>query len=368
MSKELGLSLLRPDYSDSRIPVMEHPNGLSRAAIKHFSGIDPLLEPNRIPEAWRCIAEAFEIDLLWGGGFPGPESETFDWDDGESVKINRSGQKVVQWGVFYTVVQEDGRHFLDWKKPESPEEALKTQPLDICPTSTDEYEALFRAQYKDMVASTGETCQPIPHHYTTCFHFPLAVFGFEMLCEMGLHEDAFDALMEQFVEISVRIATAWSRVPDLKAFILHDDLTTSAGPIFRPQWYRRHIFPHYPRIFAPFLNAGIPLIFTSDGNCSAFADDIFDAGADGLNFEYLVDLERLVANHPDKILIGNVNSATIAQGPLDRIEEETRRCISIGSKARRFVMNVGGGLTHDMPVGNLEAYLKLRKELCRTQR
>ena len=219
-----------------------------------------------------------------------------------------------------------------------------------------------------MLASTGETCYPLPHHYTTAFHWPLAIFGFELLCEAGMEEERFAQLMERFAEISRRITTAWSQVEGLKGFILHDDLTMTGGPIFPPAWYRRHIFPHYRSIFAPLQRAGIPIIFTSDGNCSEFVSDIFSAGADGLNFESLVDLERLVKDYPDKILIGNLSSAVLANGPLERIDREVRTCLEIGSRAPRFVVNVGGGLTHTMPVEHLEFYLNLRKQLCRTTR
>ena len=208
----------------------------------------------------------------------------------------------------------------------------------------------------------------IPHHYTTCFHWPLAIFGFEMLCEAGMEEEDFHSLIGRFAEITRRITRAWARVDGLKAFICHDDLTMTSGPMFRPDWYREHIFPHYPEIFAPFKNAGIPLIFTSDGNCSCFVDDIFAAGADGLNFEYLVSLRDLVEHHGDKILIGNLSSEVIARGPIERIEREVRGCIEVGKQAPRYVMNVGGGLTHDMPVAHLESYLAIRKKLCREAR
>ncbi len=367
MALNLGLELLNDDYHGVRIPVMEHMAGLSRAALRHFSGIDPLDEPDRILEIFRIVAERFEVDLLWGGGLPGG-GEIFDWDDGESQKTTRDGQPCIQWGIFHTAVQEDGRHFLHVPKPASVDEALDFQPLDYFPKTVEEYTAQFQEEYRGMLARCGDLCYPIPHHYTTAFHWPLAIFGFELLCDAGTEQDRFGRLMERFAEVSHRITTAWSRVDGLKAFILHDDLTMSGGPIFRPAWYRRHIFPHYPAIFEPLKRRGIPIIFTSDGDCTAFVDDIFAAGADGLNFEYLVNLEMLVERHPDKILIGNINSATVAQGPPERISEETRRCIEVGKRARRFVVNVGGGLTHDMPVEFLEQYLRLRRELCRTAR
>ncbi len=366
--KTFGLSVLDPGYKGAQVPVMEHIWGLSRQTIRHFTGIDPLAERARLNEAFRRIAEVFEIDLLWGGGLPDARTEIFDWDDGQKVKRNKDGGAVVQWGILSAAHQEDGRHFTDVPKPASVEEALAFQPLQYFPKSVAQYRDEFAQSYAEMLASTGATCYPIPHHYTTCFHWPLAIFGFELLCEAGMEEDRFSELMARFVEVSLRVTTAWSQVPGLNGFILHDDLTMSGGPIFAPDWYRRHIFIHYPAIFEPLRRRGIPIIFTSDGNCSAFVDDIFAAGADGLNFEYLVSLERLVRDYPDKILIGNINSATIANGPVAAIEREVRDCLAVGSRARRFVANVGGGLTHNAPIEHLEAYLKLRKQLCRSVR
>jgi hypothetical protein len=382
MSQELGLTVLDPRYVGDRIPVMEHCWGLSRTAIQHFSGIDPLREPNRLNEAFRRVAETFEIDLLWGGGLPterghpGEESgmsnrppDMFDWDDGgPRVRQGAEGLEMVQWGIFGAVHQEDGRHFVHVPKPASVDEALDFQPLQYFPKTVEEYEREFRAGYRAMLDSCGQSCYPVPHHYTTSFHWPLAIFGFELLCEAGLEEDRFHQLMERFAEVTNRVALAWSRVPGLRGFILHDDLTMTGGPIFPPDWYRRHVFPFYPSAFKPFNHAGIPVIFTSDGDCSVFVDDIFAAGADGLNFEYLVSLERLVSDYPDKLLVGNINSATVARGTAEQIVAETTRCLRIGAGARRFVVNIGGGLTHDMPVENLETYLQVRKRLCREAR
>jgi len=369
MSKELGLAVLERDYRGARIPVLEHLWGLSRGAIVHFTGIDPVIERHRMTEAFHKLAEVFEVDLLWGIGLPNEQYPVYDWGNGETKKLNPQGLEVVQWGIFATVHQEDGRHFVHVPKPGSVEEALAFEPLKHFPQTVAEYRKEFQAQYQTMLASVGDTCYPLPHHYTTCFHWALAIFGFELLCEVGMADERrFSELMSRFAEISLWITTAWSQVEGLQGFILHDDLTMTSGPIFSPAWYRQHIFPHYPIIFRPLLERGIPIIFTSDGDCSEFVDDIFSAGAEGLNFEYLVDLESLVTRYPEKILIGNVNSSTLARGSREEIEREVKQCLEIGSRAPRFVMNVGGGLTHDMPIENLEFYLSLRKELARSLR
>lgn len=375
MARSLGLEVLKSNYSDPRIPVMEHCMGSSRQLIQHLSGIDPIKEPNRLNEAFRRLADAMEIDLLWGGGLPRDidatsdtvrgHADIFDWSDGQRVKTTRDGLTVVQWGIFGAAHQEDGRHFVHIPKPDSLAAALDFDPLVYFPKTVDEYRDEFTIKYQQMRESCGDVCVPLPHHYTTCFHWPLAIFGFELLCEAGMEEKPFHELMQRFAHVSVRIATAWSQVPGLEGFIMHDDLTMTQGPLFAPSWYREHIFCHYPAIFEPLNKAGIPLIFTSDGDCTVFVDDIFNAGADGLNFEYLVDLKMLVEKHNDKILIGNINSGTIAHGTPDEILQTTRQCIEIGSHAPRFVVNVGGGITHDISPNAMDTYLHVRKQLCR---
>lgn len=365
MSRNIGQQLLAGKITAARLPVMEHMGGLSCEMIVHFTGISPIKEPTRLNEAFRRLAEIFEVDLLWGGGLPDVDREVLDWSDGQTVKRNANGDEMVQWGIFGAAHQEDGRHFTHIPKPASLDDALDFDPLKYFPKTVEQYQEEFTAKYQKMLDSCGDLCLPLPHHYTTCFHWPLAIFGFELLCEAGMEEDRFTVLMERFVEISVRITTAWSQVPGVEGFILHDDLAMTGGPIFAPAWYRKHIFIHYPRIFEPFKKVGIPIVFTSDGNINAFVDDIFAAGADGLNFEYMVDLAYLVEHHNDKILIGNMNSHLLAAGPLDAITAEVHRCLEIGAKAPHFVINVGGQLTHDIPIAHLEHYLKLRKQLSR---
>lgn len=370
MSVELGLAVLDRDYDQPRIPVMEHFGALSREAIQALVGRDPLVEgPYAINDIYQQVGRALDVDLNWGGGLPGPDSEVFDWSDGQTVKHNRNGQTCVQWGIFGTVHAEDGRHFHRIPKPISVAEALAFDPEPWFAQSVEALTRQFTEQYRQMRERCGDVCYPIPHYYTTAFHLPLAIFGFELFCEVGMEDDkAFARLMERFAEMSLRHTTAWSRVEDLHAFILHDDLTMTSGPIFPPAWYRRHIFPHYRAIFKPLLDQDVPIIFTSDGDCTVFVDDIFDAGADGLNFEHWVDLKSLVDRYPDKLLIGNLDSSILARGSLQDIIAHTESTMRIGAEARRFVVNVGGQLTHDIPVDNLKLYLDTRKRLARSVR
>jgi hypothetical protein len=368
MSRELGLAVLRADYNQPRIPVMEHFGALSREALIHLTGLDPLDSTVSLNRVFRRAAEVLEVDLQWGGGLPSDDRPVHDWSKGPVVRKDEKGQDCVQWGIFHTVHAEDGRHYHHIPRPQTIDAALDFDPAPWFAQSVDQLTERFAGEYERMLASCDPQCQPLPNHYTTAFHFPLAIFGFELLCEAGMHEARFARLMDRFAAISRRITEAWSQVDGLAGFICHDDLTMTSGPIFRPDWYRRHIFRHYPAIFEPFNRKGIPVVFTSDGDCSMFVDDIFAAGADGLNFEHWVPLEPLVGNYPDKILIGNLSSDILAHGTVEQVIEHTTQAMRTGSRARRFVVNVGGQLTHDIPVKSLMAYLDTRKRLARELR
>lgn len=370
MSLDLGLAVLRQDYCANRIPVMEHFEPISRESVIAITQRDPLKEDTKhLVEIYRQVAQWLEVDLKWGGGIPDETRETFDWSDGQTVRQNQKGETVVQWGIFGTVHAEDGRHFHHVPKPAGVTEALAFDPAPYFPETVEELTARFTDEYQRMLKTCQQVCYPIPHYYTTAFHFPLAIFGFELFCEVGMEDErAVNRMMERFAAVSLRITTAWSRVPGLKGMILHDDLTMTSGPIFAPDWYRRHVFCHYPAIFKPFVDRNIPILFTSDGDCSLFVDDIFLAGADGLNFEHWVPLEPLVAKYPDKMLVGNLSSDILAHGTVEQVIQHTKQTMTIGAKARRYVVNVGGQITHDIPLANLKAYVETRKHLAQTLR
>ena len=369
MSKALGLAVLDPAYRGARVPVMEHFRALSRETIYQLTGNDLVTDSSRFAETWDALTEALEVDLLWGAALPPQENAELvvDWSDKSSIR-DEGGHEHVQWGVFSAVHAEGGRHYTFIPQPATVDEALDFDPAPWFPDTVDQLAEKFQKQHDDNVARNGELCYTLPCWYTTAFHFPLSILGFELLCEAGLEEDRFARLMDRFVAVSERVTTAWSRVEGLHGFICHDDLTMTSGPLFHPDWYRRHIFPHYPRIFAPLIDAGVSMLFTTDGDCSEFVDDIFEAGADGLNFEYLVDLEKLVERHPDRLLAGNLSSQMLAEGPVERIRDEVTRMLEIGARAPRYVANVGGQLTHDIPTAHLLTYLETRKALCRRVR
>ena len=123
--------------------------------------------------------------------------------------------------------------------------------------------------------------------------------------------------VEGIYRITEHHVRAWART-SIPAFICHDDMVWSQGAIFRPAWYREHL-PLPPAVVHP-ADAGIQVLFCSDGNFTEFVDDLADAGADGFIFEPLTSLEYIVERYgQSKVIIGNADARILTFGDRDAV-------------------------------------------------
>ena len=147
---------------------------------------------------------------------------------------------------------------------------------------------------------------------------------------------------------------------------VHDDLASATGPMFRPDWYERYIFPHYPEIWEPAKRLDKKIIFVADGNMTAFLPRLVEAGVDGLMFETPATPLEAVIEHfgqPGRFFIGGISTGTLAYGT----PEEVRRMVfDLAERARPypgFALASGGGLHSGLPMENLAAYFDARAEI-----
>ncbi len=103
-------------------------------------------------------------------------------------------------------------------------------------------------------------------------------------------------VLESFFNLTLANLKAWAKT-DIKVFISHDDMVWTKGAIFKPEWYRKYIFPRYQKLWRPLKEADIKVLFCSDGNFTEFIDDVAAAGADGFIFEPLTDLQYVASKY-----------------------------------------------------------------------
>jgi hypothetical protein len=214
------------------------------------------------------------------------------------------------------------------------------------------------AEFPDCVNMTGI--------YTTCISGLLDIFGWDMLLlaagedlkRFGDLTNRYCAWIERYFD-----ALAVAKVP---AAMIHDDMVWTSGPIFHPDWYRAYVFPNLKRLLGKLRDSGKKVLFTADGNYSAFIDDLADCGVDCFVMEPTTDMayiaERYGRTHS---FVGNADTRILLSGSKTEIRAEVERCMAIGKGCPGFFMAVGNHIPANTPVESALYYNEVYEELSR---
>ena len=361
MALKRALRAIHLEPSD-RIPNWEfisHPD-FERA----ITGIDPYQHPQR--SALR-MAEILDLDIAYVPANDDPVPPLRE--DG----LDSEGHRVVRWGASTTWRWNWG----DQVRTE--EDVLAFQPLeqlDLSGTSipeADDYSVSeeelverFRKRLEENQALLGHLAlSGVPGWYNTFFMWPLLTFGWELFLTIALeHPAEMKRIMDDFGQISLKVLTAWSQVaPSL--FVCHDDLCYGKGPVFNPNWLRKHVYPWYERLWEPLHAQGVRVLWMSDGRVNDVADDIFACGADGLMAEPCTDLEPIALKYPEKILLGNIDNRILKHGTKEDIYADVERCTRIGHDCPGYFYSVTNHTTYDLPVDSVRHYFDACERLGR---
>jgi hypothetical protein len=217
-------------------------------------------------------------------------------------------------------------------------------------------------------AAIGEIGLYYPMLYTTLFMWGVEELGWEVfLMAAALEPDRFhEHVLVPCANKSRVLVTEMARASDNPFIFVHDDLADARGPMFRPSWYDRYIFPHYPDIFAPAKALGKKIIFVADGNMSAFLPQLVEAGVDGLMFETpATPLPAVLESFgkPGRFFIGGIATRTLTFGTPGEIRHMVIQLIRVAGDYPGFALASGGGLHDNIPIQNLIAYFDARAEV-----
>ncbi len=223
----------------------------------------------------------------------------------------------------------------------------------------------FENHYREQVAAHPDGVN-MTGIYVTCISGLIETFGWEMLL-LAAGSDA-----ERFGELTNRYGD-WVRFyfdalaeADVPVVMVHDDIVWTSGAFLRPDWYRRYVFPNYKKNLRPLIESGKKVLYTSDGDYTAFIDDVAACGVHGFVMEPCVDM-RVVAERygRTRVLIGNADTRVLLSGTKAAIRAEVQRCMDIGKKCPGFFMAVGNHIPANTPVDNAIFYNQVYEELSR---
>ncbi len=200
--------------------------------------------------------------------------------------------------------------------------------------------------------------------YITLISGLIDIFGWEMLL-LAAGTD-----LARFGELADRYA-AWIQqyfdalgAADVPVVMVHDDIVWTSGAILHPDWYRRHVFPSYRRLFAPLIEGGKRILYTSDGNYTEFVDDIAACGVSGFVMEPTTDMAYVAARYGrTHVIVGNADTRILLFGSRDDIRAEVERCMAIGKGCPGFFMAVGNHIPPNTPLHSALHYNAVYEEL-----
>jgi uroporphyrinogen-III decarboxylase len=153
---------------------------------------------------------------------------------------------------------------------------------------------------------------------------------------------------------------------DVPVVMIHDDIVWSEGAFIHPDWYRTFIFPNYKTLFAPVVDSGKRVLYTSDANYTMFIDDIAACGVHGFVMEPMTDMAYIAEKYgKTHVFIGNVDTRALLSNDKPAIRAEVERCMAIGKSCPGFFLAVGNHIPANTPVEAALYYNEVYEELGR---
>jgi len=227
------------------------------------------------------------------------------------------------------------------------------------------YTQKFNAHYESQQKFDADTVN-MTGIYTTCLSGFIAMLGWDylLLCA-GVDPVKFGDVTNRYCEWVQQYFTAMAK-SDVPVIMVHDDMVWTEGAFIHPDWYRKYVFPNYKKMFAPLIETGKKILFTSDGNYTEFVDDIADCGVNCFVLEPLTDMQYIADRYgKTHSFIGNADTRILLSGTKEDIYNEVKRCMDIGKNCPGFIMAVGNHIPANTPVDSClyynDFYMQLRK-------
>ena len=342
MSRQRGWKAINLDMPDV-IPQFEFIS--HDDFIRKRAGVDTRI-PEQRPMAWPAVYAALDFDFAWN-------TTEYPLARGRCTTLGHA-----EWSE---VDPKDTRVHCPFK---SVDDVLDFDPVEeygIPPhhALVEHFEASLKQHdqwYPNAVITGGR--------YNSLFSACIRAFGWEMFMWAARYDaHRFAKVLDGFAEITMAEIAAWLDT-DMQVFLMHDDIVWTSGAVFAPEWYRAYIFPKYERFWSALRDANRKVIFCSDGDWTAFIDDIAQAGADGFIFEPTTSLDLIVSRYGQShVIMGNGDCRVLQYGARDDIRREVKRCVDLGRDCPGYFMIVSNHIPNGIPIDNIEYYLDTFNEL-----
>ena len=354
---------LEPTDRIPRFETIYHPGMLAR-----LSGLDPIAQPLG---ASLAAMRALDMDVYRVGALPTRASTL---KQGETAATASQAMNITAFsgalaseaadppeGVasksrlsYWGLVDSETQVVFDVT---TPEEVYAYDPGRADPRPQAEVTADYRRQLSEAEALVGDLAYTTALFYTTLFMWPVMLFGWELFLVAAAEDpQRFRRVWDGFAEQTMKHLTAWADA-GAKVVFCHDDLAMTNQLVFRPAWYREHIFPWYRRFWRMLHERGVRVIFTCDGAFDPLVEDLIALGVDGFQVERRFDIARFLERYgQSQVLVAGVDQRTLTFGTSEDVERATRETAELGRRSPGFIWRADTSIPGNIPLENLETY------------
>lgn len=364
-----------PEISEARQRVLSAPKAeevLDPRVYERIMVAAEFQEPDRVPiwdymDSWPIFqhfapgeenptvasAKVFKglgIDLCRGGGMPqAPESEGRETDH-ETHKRKISGQ--TNWIVEYPI---------------------KTlEDIKAWEAAVPEEESVW-AELEHFVG-VRDTFAPQTLYVPGCgvgFHAAYGSMGLTLF-SLALYDarDDIERMVDTLNRGSCVRTEVYAEANISPLFFIGDDIAYKGRTMFSLEMLRELFFPYLKRMCVPLIEAGIKVIFHTDGYIMDIVDDLLDCGVAGLNpLEPLAenDIAALKKRYgKNLILVGGMDcSQLLPLGSVRDVREGTKQLLREAGHGGGFFIGSSSEIVPATPVENIFGFYEACKEFGR---
>ena len=216
---------------------------------------------------------------------------------------------------------------------------------------------------KRRMAADNSSHFVVPNLGMCLFERAWSLRGFEaFLMDMGERPEWVEEILDHITKIQLALVHRFITA-GVDGGYFGDDYGAQRSLLFSTRMWRRFIKPRLARLFAPFREAGLPVILHSDGDIRAILPDLVEIGVTTLNpvQPEVLDHEWLFREFGDRLsFYGGISTQRVLpRGTAAEIRAATEACIRcLAPDGTGLLLGPSHRMQTDIPMESIEAMLE----------
>ncbi|MGD0627491.1 MAG: uroporphyrinogen decarboxylase family protein [Thermodesulfobacteriota bacterium] len=185
------------------------------------------------------------------------------------------------------------------------------------------------------------------------------LMGFQNFClSLYMQEELVSKVFHKVGEIQLQGAKELSKIPNIGALWLVDDLSYGSGPLIDPKFFRKYVFPWYEEVGALAKKQGLLFFFHSDGNIWPIMDDLVSIRFDAIHpiDPTSMDIREVKRKVGKKLgIMGNIHTDLLSRGTPEEVREITKKAIRDIAPGGGYALGSGNSVPNWVRFENYQA-------------